>query len=67
MNPSILSESREIWRSCEYLLTFEVEGNDFDHSFSQCTIKTCIHPDWTCPCDDVKNLGGVNHGGGYIT
>ncbi len=37
--------------------TVEVEGNDYDYSFSQCTVKECIHPDWKCPCDDVSNLG----------
>ncbi len=61
MNPSFLSEPTEIWRSCEYLLTVEVEGNDYDYSFSQCIVKECIHPDWKCPCDDVSNLGGTDH------
>ncbi len=59
MNPSFLSESTEIWKTCEYLFTIEVEGNDYDYSFFQCTMKTCIHPDWKCPCDDGSNLGGT--------
>ena len=51
----------ELWRKCEHISTIEVRGNDgYDYSFSQCVLKTCVHPDLKCPCDDVMNLGEVH-------
>jgi hypothetical protein len=51
----------ELWRKCEHISTIEVKGNDgYDYSFSQCTLKMCVHPELKCPCDDVMNLGEVH-------
>ena len=33
----------------------------FDYSFYQCTLTTCVYPEWKCPCDSVANLGGVQN------
>jgi hypothetical protein len=51
----------ELWRKCEHISTIDVKGNDgYDYSFSQCTLKMCVHPELKCPCDDVMNLGEVH-------
>ena len=54
-----IPEGIELWRTCEHIVSLEVEGNGFDYSYFQCSLTACVYPEWKCPCDNVANLGGV--------